>query len=322
MLRCSDQTRAPITAIVQNVTPRVDVNGRPIDCHDGCLRYFHGRFYWYGTAYGATDGFTPANVYTCYSSPDLTNWRPHGTLIPQRPEGVYYRPYVVFNPTTEKFVLWFNWYPRLWEGQLGAAVADQPEGPFEIVAPRVELKRRTPGDHNVFVDDDGCAYLVYTDIKGDGVDRHAIAVERLDATFTASAGEASTTLDRRVEAPAMFKRGGLYYVVFGQTCCFGPEGADARVFVAERPLGPYCKIGDINRDAAGKIIIPGQQTDICTLPTPSGDALLWMADLWGSRPDGIKGHDLQYWSEPLSFYSDGSIAALRRVESFSIALAP
>lgn len=119
----------------------------------------------------------------------------------------------------------------------------------------------------------------------------------------------------------MFKREGLYYVLFGQTCCFGPEGSDARVFVSERPLGPYRKIGDINRDDAGAIIIPGQQTDVAVIPTRHGDAHLWMADLWGSRPDGIKGHDLQFWSEPLRFNDDGSIRRLRAVESFRLDLA-
>jgi hypothetical protein len=44
---------------------------------------------------------------------------------------------------------------------------------------------------------------------------------------------------------------------------------------------------------------------------PSGAAFLWMADRWGSRPDGVKGHDFQFWSPPLRFASGGNI------ESFS-----
>jgi hypothetical protein len=35
-----------------------------------------------------------------------------------------------------------------------------------------------------------------------------------------------------------------------------------------------------------------------------------MGDLWDSRPDGVKGHDLQYWSEPLVFNATGDIAPL------------
>jgi hypothetical protein len=36
-----------------------------------------------------------------------------------------------------------------------------------------------------------------------------------------------------------------------------------------------------------------------------------MGDEWGSRPDGIKGHDYQYWSSPLQFEKDGMIKQLK-----------
>lgn len=314
-------TARRVMASVQNVRPRVDVDGNPIDCHDGCLRYFAGRFYWYGTRYGNTDGFTFANEYVSYSSPDLMTWTPHGRLLVDAAPGVYYRPYVVRHPATGKYVLWFNWYPKLWEGEFGSAVSDEPSGPFRIVHPSLKLRGRKPGDHNLFVDEDGRGYVVYTDIAGLGEDRHAMSVERLTDDLLTSTMEGSEAIDRRVEAPAMFRHNGLYYVVFGVTCCFCPEGADARVYVSERPLGPYRRLCEINRDPGGKIIIPGQQTDICALPAADGGvARLWMADLWGSRQDGVKGHDLQFWSEPLKFRRDGTIEPLRWVESFTLAL--
>jgi hypothetical protein len=305
---------------IQNSVVRRDVNDDPIDCHDGCLRYFAGRFYLYGTQYGSTDGFNFGNRYVVYSSADMERWVPHGLLLEQAPPGVYYRPYVIYNARTCKYVLWYNWYPKLWEGQFASAVSDSPFGPFTVVHEKITLRGEAPGDHNLFVDDDGTGYVVYTDIKGLGHDRHAMSVERLASDYLTSTGEGSDAIDHRVEAPAMFKRNGLYYVVFGQTCCFCPEGADARVFVSEHPLGPYRRIGDINRDEAGKIIIPGQQTDIAIVPTRNGDAYLWMADLWGSRADGVKGHDLQYWSAPLEFDAGGAIHRLRRHDAFDLEL--
>lgn len=309
-----------MTVTLENTTPRTDVNGQIMDCHDGCLRFFEGRFYLYGTRYGATDGFTNANRYVCYSSDDLVRWIPHGELLGPTPEGVYYRPYVVWNPATRLYVLWFNWYPKLWEGQFASAISERPEGPFRVVDPHIKLRGAKPGDHNLFVDDDGRGYVIYTDIAGHGQGRHAMSIERLTDDFTASTLESSEVLDRCVEAPAMFKREGRYYTVFGHTCCFGPEGADARVFIADQPLGPYRRIGDINRDEAGRIIVPGQQTDIACIPGPDGPQFLWMADLWGSRPDGIKGHDLQYWSPPLRFEPDGRIQRIERADSFRLSI--
>jgi len=48
---------------ISNVEPRRDVQGNIIDAHDGCLQFFNGRFYLYGTAYGTNDGWGTANRY-------------------------------------------------------------------------------------------------------------------------------------------------------------------------------------------------------------------------------------------------------------------
>ncbi|HNT35576.1 MAG TPA: hypothetical protein PKH07_11315, partial [bacterium] len=149
---------------VQNTLPRTDVDGRIIDAHDGCLEYFDGRFYLYGTRYGETDGFTTANRYVCYSSDDLSHWTFHGEILQDPPEGVYYRPYVKYNPKTRKYVLWYNWYPRLWEGHYGVATSDSPRGLFVIENSDVSVTRPRPGDHGLMVDDDGKGYIIYTSI--------------------------------------------------------------------------------------------------------------------------------------------------------------
>ena len=117
---------------IDNTRPRRDVTGTIIDAHDGCLQLFGSRFYLYGTAYGTNDGYSPANRFRVYSSPDLEQWTLAGELFKEQPAGVYYRPYVVFNPKTRKFVLWYNWYPRQWDGQTGVATSDTPVGPFTV----------------------------------------------------------------------------------------------------------------------------------------------------------------------------------------------
>jgi hypothetical protein len=44
---------------------------------------------------------------------------------------------------------------------------------------------------------------------------------------------------------------------------------------------------------------------------------IWTGDGWGLRPDGVKGHDFQFWSAPLTFVADGSLAPLRWVGEWS-----
>jgi beta-xylosidase len=301
---------------VENTVPRRDVDGNVIDAHDGCLQFFEGRYYLYGTAYGKTAGFTINSRYRVYSSVDLEHWLFEGELLKEQPDGVYYRPYVAYNAKTRKYVLWYNWYPKLWDGKVGVAVCDTPVGPFTIVNTSVQLTQAKdrPGDGSLFVDQDNTAYFIYTAISQD----HAIHVEKLSEDFLGSSGEVSAVMGRNCEAPVLFRRGATYYALFDQTCCFCQEGSGARVWTASNPLGPYREIGNINRDATGKPIIPAQQTYVATLETPNGPAYIWMGDEWRSQTDGVKGHDVQYWSAPLQFNADGSIATLKPVRSWTV----
>ena len=68
----------------------------------------------------------------------------------------------------------------------------------------------------------------------------------------------------------------------------------------------------LTRPGSGRpnCIIKAQQTHVATLPTDKGTVYIWMGDRWGSRPDGIKGHDFQFWSSPLQFEEDGMIKSL------------
>ena len=138
---------------IQNTVPRRDVDGNVIDAHDGCLHFYAGRYYLYGTAYGKTAGYTINNRFRVYSSADLERWTYEGELLKSPPDGVYYRPYVAYNQRTRKYVLWYNWYRKLWDGEVGVATSDTPVGPFTIVNTHVELSQAKdhPGDGSLFV---------------------------------------------------------------------------------------------------------------------------------------------------------------------------
>lgn len=320
-------------ANVSNIQPRFDTRGQILDAHDGCLEYFTGtgRFYLYGTRYGNTSGFGNSNRYVCYCSPDLNEWTFHGEMLSNAPARTYYRPYVKFNRSTGKYVMWYNA-----DNQYGVAVADNPGGPFTIINPNVPVKNSSGGvgDMGLFVDDDGTAYLAYTSgLSGDfsvtvePIPHHQICVEKLTPDYLGSTLQTSAFVAGNCEGPSMFKRGGVYYLLFDNTCAFCGGGSGARVYTAAAPLGPFTYRGNINIQAASAVglpspwtspgtgrtncIIAAQQTHVATLPTPaSGMVYLWMGDRWGSTPDGIKGHDFQFWSSPLQFDTNGMIQQL------------
>lgn len=330
----------PATAvIIDNTRLRRDTAGNPVDAHDGCLEYFDGRYWLYGTAYGETTGYLTSNRLRIYSSADLAHdgWTYHGEALRHTPPGLHVRAYVKRCPATGKYVLWFNHFAG-WRGEKNfaagdgpigpvvyrVAVADNPAGPFDLVTMRAATRFPHVGDLGLCVDDDGAGYLIYTASGSD----FKLTIERLRDDFLDTTGQGTEPLAEAVEAPALFKRGAFYYALFDFLCCYNERGSGARVYRATHPLGPWEYRGNINRrrtgplagmrDFSGDIIIPAQQTHIARLPTAGDDVFMWMADRWQTGGSHNRGADLQFWSEPLRFTADGDIETLRPVERWTL----
>lgn len=240
IIGCTQQTEITIN----NRSPRLDTDGEIVDAHDGRVTKFGNIFFWYGTSYGDATGFLPGNVFRCYSSTDLMNWKNEGIILKNHPEGMYYRPHVVYNPKTRKYILWYNWYPELWDGKLGVAVSDDPQGPYEIVNDDVKVVHSGDGlgDFNLFIDDNGEAYLAYNTIEG-----HKMSIEKLDDDYLSSTFENGGIIAEGCEAGAIFKRNNIYYMLTDYTCCFCSQGSGVRVYTSDKPMSGYIFRGNINR---------------------------------------------------------------------------
>ena len=86
----------------------------------------------------AGDGFTEGvNAYV--ADGDLYNWKPLGLVFAANKTGAHCleRPKVIQCPATKKFVLWAKGFrPMPMNDKLAVvAVADTPQGPFELVDP-------------------------------------------------------------------------------------------------------------------------------------------------------------------------------------------
>lgn len=63
-------------------------------------------------------------------------------------------------------------------------------------------------------------------------------------------------------------------------------------------------------------IVRSQQNFVVIVPSSTGELqYLWTGDRWQQAPDGIKGHEGQYWY-PLVFDPDGTIVDVEWVDSF------
>lgn len=174
---------------------------------------------------------------------------------------------------------WFHlYYPAVFQM---VAVADSPTGPFTVLGPReVATDNGFGSDANVFKDDDGKAYLVYTDhetydtaLPGSN-GRYAVRIDSLSKDYLHSNKEGIYAFDKGSEAPAMIKYRGKYIVTGSGLAGWGTSGA--RYVVADSPLGPYSK-PKVMSDAKNSW---GQGQTTSFLYIKESDTLMVMCDQW------------------------------------------
>lgn len=319
-----------------NPLVRFDVDGDQVDLHGGEIHRFGETYYWYGETYGC--GFqwqhkepNPFCGFRVYSSRNLTDWKDRGLLFDvsswepwQRRCNWWtvrcFRPHLEYNRATGKYVLWVNGYDD--PVNYYVLESDSPTGPFvERGLPRMAFNNDAPqgrvnnGDHNLFVDDDGTGYIVYTEWA---VSRGDLVIERLTPDYLSGTGKYVRLGVSHSESPALFKRNGRYYV----TASVPPNaayGASATgYFTAPSPMGPWSRPRIISANSCG-----GQPFEVSELPAADGGKwYLYQSDLW-LNSDGVEYGDdnqapaAQFWA-PLTFAADGSIEPITCQKSYQV----
>jgi len=309
---------------------RLDTAGAPVDAHDGNIGYFDGMYYLYGTSYicGYTWGKagSPFCGFKVYASPDLVAWTdrgflfdPHTAQWQSRCNGSTYgcyRPHVVYNSKSNLYVLWINVY----DNRVGYRVftSPNPAGPFvETAEPMLAFNTNASvaglnnGDEDVFADQDGAAYIAYTNWRAGG----SVVVEKLNAAFTSGSGQYASVTDKKTEAPALMHRNGLYYLLYSDPNCGYCAGTGTSYRTAPSPLGPWSQARSASPDSCG-----GQPSFVSTLRLPANTVFLYGSDLWdhGAKNEA---HANYYWA-PLSFASDGAIHPIQCQARVSFPPAP
>jgi glycosyl hydrolase family 43 len=321
-------------------TQRLDTSGNQVDAHDGQLLFWNNQYVWIGTAYGKqgsscyfelnspTSQFCGFKAYTSGSA--AGPWTDHGTLFDPAPwQGRCaapnfgcFRPHEVYNPATDRWVLWANVSDRNTlpsDPQVQAWTSASPLGPFIAAGEPIlhgNFSGEIIGDLSLFVDDNGQGYAAYTSVCPAGVCQAsqilAIMVERLNGTFTDGAGDKLQSIGLPSyqappgsglnEAPSMFKRNGTYYLTFSDPACPYCSGTGTTYDTASNPDGTWTNRGSISTDSCG-----GQPASVNQ--TPGG--FIYQSDLWLGTNNETAAN--QHW-EKLDFNSDGTIKPLTCTE--------
>ena len=294
-----------------------DTKGAPVNAHGGGILFHGGIYYWYGElkegrtyvpacnhGWGGTR--VVAGGVSCYRSTNLLDWENLGAVLPSVADDpnhdlhcdkVIERPKVVFNKITGKFVMWLHADSADYRAaKSGVAVADQPEGPFTYVGgfrPNAGIwpvnvveadKKGTPlardfmggqmaRDMTLFQDDDGKVYHFYS-----SEENATMHVSLLTDDYLKPSGKyARIFAGRSMEAPAVFKRGGKYYIIASGCSGWAPNAA--RSAVAGHPFGPWTELGNPCTGKGAEQTYQSQSTFV--LPVQGGkDAFIFMADRW------------------------------------------
>ncbi|MDR6906268.1 hypothetical protein J2X63_001954 [Agromyces sp. 3263] len=171
------------------------------------------------------------------------------------------RPKVIYNERTGKWVMWAHMdgpsetsSAQYAKAKAGVAIADSPFGPFRYIDSFYLNSSPdgwdTPGmarDMNLFVDDDGTGYIIYSS-EGNGT----MFISKLNDEYTDLATPADEAVEgvdfNRIfvgwsrEAPALFKHDERYFLLTSGTSGWAPN--PTRYASATDLMGDWTEIGD------------------------------------------------------------------------------
>ncbi len=187
----------------------LDTTGHLIESHDGNVGYFNGKYYWYGQIFNANDPENEAVGISCYSSPDLINWTDEGPIIYLGRAAVVERPHVIYNSSTGKYVMWAHNIITYPNSRAYIAYSNTPSGPFTVATTTLDPDGMGLNDMNLFEDTDGTGYVIYSN----GTNTHFV-ISKLSSDYLSTTGTYTMPAGFvNHEAPAMFKRNGVYYIM-------------------------------------------------------------------------------------------------------------
>ena len=270
-----------------------------------------------------------------YRTKDFGTWHALGALITpaDRAPGTVFVPRVAYNNRSGTYVMWFENYlahhgvrdgtglaatTTTGSAEYSVAVSHSAAGPFKVIKDRPANSANfscggSQGDFDIFVDDDGKAYIVNTFYS-------SFCIEQLSEDFTGGTGKTTRVIamdptikghPKGDEAPTLFKRNSLYYLTYASGCCGCKGGSVTWQHTSASPLGPW---------TSGVLLTPNgpvtraQQRSVFTVPKPDGSLqYIHVGNQWvpgrGGAGTCTNGGLLYWW--PLSFMANGSIVPIR-----------
>jgi hypothetical protein len=290
---------APQTIV--NGTQFTDTSGSPVHAHGGGVLKVGSYYYWFGENRNADNTFRYVDA---YRSTDLKNWEFRNHVLteatdPELATANIERPKVMYNASTGKYVMWMHKEngTDYSEARAAVAVSDTVDGNYSWRGSFRPLGQHMSRDITVFVDTDGAGYMISA--ARENYDLH---IYRLTADYT---GIASLVADPwhggHREAPALFKRGNVYFMLTSGATGWSPN--QQQYATATSLSGPWSAMTNV-----GDSTTYGSQTAfVLPVQGSSGTSYLYLGDRWGNSFGGTV-NDSRYVWLPLTFPSSTSMS--------------
>ncbi|GGQ71627.1 RICIN domain-containing protein [Streptomyces asoensis] len=286
---------------VANGTQFTDGSGSPLHAHGGGVLKVGSYYYWFGEDRNADNTFRSVDA---YRSTDLKNWEFRNRVLtqssdPELAAANIERPKVMYNAATGKFVMWMHKEngTDYSEARAAVAVSDTVDGDYAWQGSFRPLGQHMSRDITVFVDSDGAGYMVSA-----ARENYDLQIYRLTADYT---GVASLVADPwhggHREAPALFKRGGVYFMLTSGATGWSPN--QQQYATSTSLAGPWTAMTDVGDSTA----FGSQTAYVLPVQGTSGTSYLYLGDRWGNSFGGTV-NDSRYVWLPLTFPTATSLS--------------
>ena len=297
-------TAGPAQAAAQTITNGTqftDSSGNAVHAHGGGVIKVGSYYYWFGEHRNADNTFQYVDA---YRSTDLKNWEFRNHVLSQSSASELAsanieRPKVMYNASTGKFVMWMHKEngSDYSEARAAVAVSSTVDGNYTYQGSFRPLGDSMSRDITVFVDTDGTGYMASA--ANENYDLH---IYKLTADYT---GIASLTANPwpggHREAPALFKRGGVYFML--TSAATGWNANQQQYATATSLAGPWSAMTNVGDSTA----FNSQTAYVLPVQGTSGTSYLYMGDRWGNSFGGTV-NDSRYVWLPLTFPSSTSLS--------------
>lgn len=276
-----------------------DTDGNPISAHGGCIIKVGNVYYWYGECRKG-DCFV-----NCYSSRDLHNWKFENTVLsvgsPAKPSDLsevkslcengvkcnIERPKVIYNRKTGEYVMWMHYEDGKSYAKAMTAVATctEPDGDFVFRGAFNPLGFMSR-DLTVYCENDR-AYLISASNNNRDLHIYELSDDFLSVKRLCS----KQFLGLYREAPAVFKKNGVYYML--TSYCTGWAPNQAKISFSNSIEEGWSELVDIDDYTTHK----SQPAFILTLEENGITRYFYVGDRWGGT----------YWKSTGFCYDDSTV---------------